>query len=333
MRRIILLIVILLAICYIVVSFTQIQSILDTLSKGNLPFLLIAILFECLCLFNNSVTYASLYRLVGLKEERWQLFLMSTAMTFVNMVTPTAGVGGMAVFLDSARQRKLSTAKVLVVGILYALYEYTTLFFMVLLAFVVLLRRNDLNGGELTAAGILLLIMLIEGAVLYLGYRSSAHLGKILFTLAKWINHLMYRFFHRDLVAPENAFKFSGEIADGVKALQINPKKLVWPFLFSLNNKAILLCVLAFTFLALDTPYSIGTIVGGFSIGQLFYYVSPTPGGVGVVEGVYPIVLSSLRVPLSKALLITLSYRAVTLWFPLLIGFFSFRILLKKQGV
>ena len=61
MRRIILLIVVLLAILYVVVSFTQIESIIDTLRKGNLPFLLAAFVFEAICLFNNTATYRNLH--------------------------------------------------------------------------------------------------------------------------------------------------------------------------------------------------------------------------------------------------------------------------------
>lgn len=333
MRRIILLIVILLAVLYIVVSFTQLESIIETLRKGNLPFLLAAFLFELICLFNNSVTFGALFRLVGMKEDRWHLFLMTTASTFISMITPTGGMGGMAVFIDSARQRKLSTGRVLVVGILYLLYEYASLLCVVMVGFIVLIRRNNLNTGELTAASIMFLIALGDVVVLYLGYKSKDRLGRLLAGLSRLVNRLLKHFIHRDLINVKNAYKLSSEISEGISTLRGNPRKLIWPFLFSLNNKAILISVLAFTFLALDTPYSTGTLIGGFSIGHLFYYISPTPGGVGVVEGIFPLALNSLRVPFAKAVLITLTYRSITLWFPLLVGFVSFRILQKKHGV
>ena len=108
-------------------------------------------------------------------------------------------------------------------------------------------------------------------------------------------------------------------------------KDLIWPFLFALNNKALLICIMAFSFLALGTPFSAGTVVGGVSIAQLFQIVSPTPSGVGIVEGILPFALDALRVSWTAAVLITIVYRAVTLWFPLAVGGIAFRILGKEK--
>jgi glycosyltransferase 2 family protein len=333
MRRIILWIVVALAIVYVVVSFAEIQSIIDTLKKGNLPFLIVALFFALLCLINNSVTWGAIYRLLGIEETHRHLFLMTTASAFVNMIAPSAGIGGLAVFIDSARKRGQSTARVTVAGILYMLYEYMSLFCVILLGFIVLIRRGDLNAGEMTAAGFLLIVALVDGGILILGYKSKQLLGKVLSALARFGNRLLKRFIHRDFVKEESAINFSNEIADGIATIKGSKKKLMWPFLFTLNNKAILICVLAFTFLAMDTPFSTGTLIGGFSIAHLFYYASPTPGGVGIVEGVFPLALSTLRVPFANALLITLTYRALTFWLPLIVGFVSFRLLQRKHGV
>ncbi|MBA4386145.1 MAG: hypothetical protein C0410_15525 [Anaerolinea sp.] len=331
MRRIIQLIVILLAVLYVVISFTQIQTIIETLRLGNFPFLVVAFIFEFICLFNATAVYGSLYQLVGMKETRWNFLLLTTASTFISMIAPSGGMSGLAVIIDSAKQRKLSSGRVLVVGILYLLYEYASLLCVVTIGFVVLLRRGHLGVGEISAALFMLAIALGVGVVLYLGYKSQRQLGLLLTNLSRWANRRVRRFFHRDLINVGNAYYLSTEIADGISTIRAKPKKLIWPFLFALNNKAILICILAFTFMAMNVPYSVGTIIGGFSIGQLFYYISPTPGGVGVVEGVFPLILTTLRVPFGKAVLITFTYRAITLWLPLLIGFISFRILQSRH--
>ena len=332
MRRIIQWIVIVLAIAYVVVSFTQIQTIVESLRQGNLPFLLAAFIFECICLFNATAVYRSLYQLVGMNEGRWNMFLMTTAATFISMIAPSGGMSGMAVFIDSAKSRKLSSGRVLVVGILYLLYEYASLLCVVMAGFVVLIRRGHLSAGEVSAATFMMAIAIVDALILYLGYKSQRRLGYLLSSVTRWFNRLVRPIFHRDLIIVGNAYNLSVEIAEGIKTIRAKPKKIIWPFLFSLNNKAILICVLAFTFMSLGVPYSVGTIVGGYSISQLFYYVSPTPGGVGFVEGLFPLILRTLRVPIGKAMLITLVYRAITLWFPLLVGFISFRILQNKNG-
>ena len=102
---------------------------------------------------------------------------------------------------------------------------------------------------------------------------------------------------------------------------------MVTPLLFTLNNKALLTCILAFSFLALRTPFTSGGLVGGISISYLFFYASPSPSGIGMVEGIMPAVLNTLRVPFTEAVLITLVFRAMTVWLPFVAGGISFRVL------
>lgn len=330
MRKIIVVIVLLLAAAFLSFGIAELQEIRDTLREGNIYFLLAAFLAEIICMCNTSATFGALYRLVGLKEGRGQLFLMTSAANFVNLIAPSAGVGGIAVLLDAAKRRKISTARVVVVGMLYILYEYAALFCILLLGFIVLIRQNDLNVGELIAAGFLVVVALSIGVLLVLGYRFPDQLGNLLARLAELANRIIIRFLHRDYLSVENAYKFSQDVADGISAIRGNRKGLIWPFLFTLNNKVLLLCILALIFLALNTPFTIGTLVGAFSVSYLFFYASPTPSGVGIVEGIMPAALNTLLIPLTNAVLITLAFRGVTLWFPFAIGAISFRLIQKQ---
>jgi hypothetical protein len=72
-------------------------------------------------------------------------------------------------------------------------------------------------------------------------------------------------------------------------------------------------------------PFSAGTIVGGFAITYLFIIVSPTPAGVGLVEGIMPVALRTLRVDFSQAVIVTLAFRGITFWLPLAAGAAAFR--------
>jgi uncharacterized protein (TIRG00374 family) len=107
---------------------------------------------------------------------------------------------------------------------------------------------------------------------------------------------------------------------------------LLIPFLYSLASKALLMCVLLLMFLAFQVPVTAGTIIGGFAIAYLFLIVTPTPAGVGIVEGVMPLALSSLRVPWSEAVVITLAYRGITFWLPLAVGAVAFRIVEREKA-
>jgi len=332
MRKFILLILLFFAVLFVFLSFSELENIIQTLQSSNWIFLSVAFFFECLWLYNMAVTFGSLYRLVEIEEDRSHLFLMATAANFVNVIAPSAGIGGIAIFLDSAKKRSLPTGRVTVVGVLYVLYDYIAFLCVLSLGLIVLFRRGNLSAGELTASAILLLIATAMGSILYLGYKSYAQLGRLLAWAIRLLNRLARPFLHRQYLQEEQGHFFAREIAEGIELLRGKRGQLVWPFLFALNNKALLISVLAFTFLALGTPFSVGTIVGGFSISYLFQIVSPTPSGIGVVEGILPVALTGLRVPWAAAVLITLVYRAVTFWFPLTVGGVAFRILQRQPG-
>jgi glycosyltransferase 2 family protein len=326
MRKFIFLLMLFLAVVFVFLSFSELQNILATLEKSNWIFLTFAFLFEGLWLYNSATTYGALYRLVELEEKRGQLLLMTAAANFVNVIAPSAGIGGMAVFLDTARRRGQPTGRVTVVGVLFVLYDYAAFLCVLALGFIVLIRRGNLTAGEVTATIILLVIALAVASLLWLGYRSSVQLGKVLAWLVRQINKVARPFIHREYIKEESAHFFADEAAEGIDMIRGKRRELIWPFLFALNSKALLICILAFTFLALGTPFSVGTLVGSFSIGYLFLIVTPTPSGVGVVESILPVAMTGLRVPWAAAVLITLVYRGVTFWFPLAVGGIALRL-------
>ncbi len=331
MRKIIIALVLLLAIVFVVLRFSELQNILDTLHHSNYRFLIAAVIIELIWLYNSATVYSTLYRLVGLKEKSTHLILVATAANFVNVVAPSVGIGGMAVFLDDAQRQNHSSGRVTVVGVLYILMDYLAFFCVLTLGLIVLVRRNNLNIGELTAAAILLAIAAGVAFLLYLGYRSVEKLGNALTWMARLINRIMHPFLHRDYLQVDRAHFYAQEIAEGISMFRYKPRDLLWPFMYSLNNFALLLCVLAFTFLTLGTPFTVGTLVAGFAISYLFLIVSPTPSGLGVMEGVMTLILTTLGVKLEAAALITLTYRFLTFWFPLVVGAVAFRILGGKR--
>jgi uncharacterized protein (TIRG00374 family) len=327
MRKIIVALVLFLAVAFVILRFSELKSIAKTIEHSDLRFLLAALAIEVVWMFNSATMYRSLYRLVGLKDENYRLVLVATAATFVNVVAPSVGIGGMAIFVDDAKRHHYSTGRVTVVGVLYLLFDYLAFLCVLALGWVVLIRRNNLNAGEITASMILLGLAITFGMILFLGYRSAEKLGNVLAWGSRLVNRVLRPFIHRDYLREEQAHNFAGEVAEGVAVIRGKGKGLLWPFLFALNNFVLLIGVLMFTFLAYETPFTAGTLVGGFSIGYLFLIVSPTPAGLGVVEGVLTVALNTLRVNWAAAALITLTYRAVTFWFPMVVGAVAFRIL------
>ncbi len=327
MRKFFVVLVLFLAIAFVILSFSELESIVRTLQQGNLWFLGLAVLFEAGWFVIVGLTFRSIYNLLELSEDLQRLTLISAAANFVNVIAPTAGVGGMALLVSDGRRRGLPSGKVTVAGALFLLADYAAFLCVLALGLIVLVRRNNLGAGEITASLILLAIASILAFLVYLGYRSAEALGSVLARGARRINRLLQPFLQRQYLSEDRAYAFAAEMADALASLPEKPRSMLSPVLLALANKAALMGVLVGAFLAFGVPFSGGTIIGGFAIAYLFLIVSPTPSGIGVVEGVMALALSSLRVPWSEAVVITLAYRAITFWLPLAVGAWAFRFL------
>jgi uncharacterized protein (TIRG00374 family) len=325
MRKFIVVVVFFLAIAFVILSFSELQDILATLRHTNPTLLILALGVELFWLLNAALTYHSLYQLMGLEDDSRHLVTVVAAANFINVVAPSVGMGGMAIFINDGSRRGHPPGKVTVAGALFVLFDYVAFLCVLALGLLVLVRRNNLNAGEITASLILLAIACVLAFLLYLGSRSAQALGNALAWMGRQVNRAMRPFIHREYLHEERAHYFAHEVASGLSELRKRPKSLIKPMLLALNNKTLLIVILLLMFLAFKVPISAGTIVAGFAIGYLFFIVSPTPSGIGVVEGVLAIALNSMRVPWDQAVVITLAYRGVTLWFPLGIGALAFR--------
>jgi len=315
---------------FVYLSFGELQTILETLRKGNLWFVLLAILLEIGWFIVAGSTYLSLFRVLGLDGTLYKLSLMAVAANFVNTVAPSAGMGGMAIFISDANRNGHSPGKVTVVSVLFIFLDYIAFLVVLTVGLVVLFKRNDLHPTEIAASAVILAIAVGLGFLMYLGSRSAESLGNALAWMARLANRIAKPFIKRDYLSETRAHEFAREMSEDLKSLPGKFNTLLKPLLFSFANKALMMSVLMVSFLAFQVPFTAGTIIGGFSISYLFLIVSPTPSGIGIVEGIMPLALSSLRVPWSQAVIITLAYRGITFWFPLGVGAIAFRMLHRE---
>lgn len=327
MRKFIVLLILFLGVVLVMFSFSELERTVQTLQQGNLWFILLAFLIQIGWFFLVGITYRSLYRLLGMCESIPNLTKVAAAATFVNVVMPTAGMGGMAIFVNAARKDGHPTGKVTLAAALFVLFDLAAFLAVLGLGLIVLFRRNDLDAGEITASLILLAIASVLAFTLYLGLRSSEAMGNFLARLSRLVNAILKPIIRREYLREERAHEFAHEMADGLASLPDSRRGLLKPLFLAFVNKGLLICILLCAFLAFQVPYSGGTIIGGFAIGYLFMIVSPTPSGIGVVEGILPLALKSLRVLWSQAVVVTIVYRAMTFWVPLGIGALAFRSL------
>ncbi|MCJ7623486.1 MAG: flippase-like domain-containing protein [Anaerolineaceae bacterium] len=325
MRKFIIALVFLLAIILVISRFAELQDIAMVLRQGDWRYVALALLLEIFWLFNLSFTFQAVYNALGLKSKKQHMIILSTTAYFVGTIAPSVGVTGLAIFLADGQRRDYPSGKVTAACMIVLVMEYVALLIVVSLGMIVLFRRKNLNWTEISAFIILFLIALSIILIIYLSMKSPKKLGKIFSWFARFINRVVKLFTKKPGLPVERAKSFAKDISDGIEALKDNPRGLLLPFVFAMLNKAILISIMYLIFLAFKIPYSIGTLVAGFGLANLFLIVSPTPSGVGFVEGILTLYLNSVGIFLEGATIVALGFRGITFWIPLIAGLFTFR--------
>lgn len=320
-------VILLLGVLFVLTRFTELQGILEVLRRGNLLFLGLALLVQAGWIYNLGAFYQTVYRIFDMEETRFHMLQLVTAANFLTIIAPSAGLSAIAIFLADAKRRGRSAAKVTVASVLYVWFEYIGTLAVLVFGLAELAYRNDLHWAEITASIILLAGAMGLSLLIYLGMKSAKALGSVLAWMARAVNRVLRPFLHHDYLQVERAHSFSSEVAEGVAVLRSRPRWIYKPLLLALLNKALLLVVLFLSFQAFRVPVNPGTLVAGLSIAHLFLIVSPTPAGIGIVEGILAVALNSLGIPLEDSTVVTLAYRGFSFWVPFLVGLVTFRLL------
>ena len=325
MRKLFLAVVVLLAVLFLISRQTDLTQVVDTFRRGAPHWLLLAAVLHLISVLNNGVTIRSIYRLLGLGERVGRLMMLWLASVFFTIVTSSGGWGGMVVFVTDGRKRGLPGARVTVALAMYYLFDFISALLLVGLGLVVLIRRGRLEAGEVVATVILSVYATLLASWLVLAWRNPDRLGTVMTKVGTVVNQLLRRFLHRDYLDVGKARALAHDMAAGLADLRQARGGLLVPLALSLSHKALMLSVLFFCFLAFSQPFSAGTLIAAYAIAYMFTVVTPTPAGIGLIEGILTVALAGIGVPLATAALIALAYSGVTLWLPLLYGMMTFR--------
>ena len=331
MRKFLIGMILLLGVIFLLARMSEVQAIGQTIRNGHWYYLSLALVLEIIYIVNVALIYWFIYRKLGIRENIDTLLLASSGAYFANVVAPTAGVSGMAVLLSTARRRGYSTGRTTIAGLLYLIIEYTGFILVLGVGLFVLFRRDTLTIPEIIASGILVLFALTLVGLLLIGLRSEETLTKILSWIVNQTNRLLKPFIKKDVLEEEQTQIFAQDIAGGLKIMKQSPSYMTIPAFLSMINKSLLIGILLLIFLAFNIPFTLGTLIAAYSIGSLFLIVSPTPAGIGTVEGTLTLALSTMYIPMGSAMVVTLAYRGITFWVPLAVGGIAFRMLENHQ--
>jgi uncharacterized protein (TIRG00374 family) len=304
----------------------EIQTLALTLSRGELTWILAAGGMMIPYYLVYAVSYQVAYDAVGIKRSIRELLPVIFGMLFVNLVTPTGGSAGVALFVDDAARRGYSAARTMSGTILQLLADFGSLSMLMIASLVYLSSRGSLFAYHIAGASIQLALTIILSASLMLGLWSPALLLRLLRGLQRLANGLARLARQPNFLEGGWTEEYAAELTEASRSIARRPSRLALAFLAMLVADLLAMAALSLLFLAFRVPASLGAVAVGYVVGILFWMVPLTPQGVGIVESAMTLTFISFDVPAIPAAAITLSFRGLIFWLPTFLGF----ILLRK---
>ena len=324
-RRVLLWLLLIGFIWVVVTRLTEIQTLAQTLAKGSWHWVLVAAVLQVLYFVAMTASYQAAFSTVEVRGRLFELLPVTFAALFVNVVAPSGNVSGMALWADDAARRGESPARTMAGTLLQLIIDFLAFALVLSIGMFYLFQYHDLEVYQIVAALILLLMTLALSGVLALGLWQPQLLRRLLLWLKNTANRLAKLLKRADFFDDEWVERNAKEYTDASAAIARYPGRLARTLGIMVIVHIVDLASLYVLFLAFHYPIHIGALVAGYAMGILFWIVSPTPQGIGVVEGVMTLVFTSLGVPAAVAATVTLAFRGLTFWLPLLIGFIILR--------
>jgi phosphatidylglycerol lysyltransferase len=310
------------AFVWLVVShFTEVKKLASTLAQGQWQWVLAAAALQVVYYLTFTATYQAAFYALGIKRKLLELVPAALGSLFINVVTPTASTAGAALFVDDAARRGHSPARAATATLLQLVADFSSVLLVLAAGMTVLVFYHDLQTYEIIGAVILLLLTATLTGVLLLGIWRPSLVEGLLHWIQAVVNRIGGWFKHPNLLNADWAYTNAAELTAASQAVTEYPSRLVRLLLVMLTAYAVDIASLYVLFHAFGQSIGFGPLVAGFAMGILFWIVSPIPQGIGLVEGIMTLTYTSLGIPAETAAVVSIAFRGLTFWLPLVLGF------------
>jgi phosphatidylglycerol lysyltransferase len=309
---------------WVVVSrFTELHQLRTTLAQGQWNWVLAAILLQMIYYVVFSASYQAAFYTVDIQTRTRDLIPVTLGSLFINVVVPAGGAGGAALFAEDLARRGKPAARAAVGVLLQLIADFSAFTLLLIPGMVFLFIDHDLRAYEIVASVILLLATIGLTGFLLIGIWKPEWMRRLFGASQRTANWLFGRL-HRSLsLADDWAQKNADEFNQASTAVASHPFRLLRTIGTTFLAHVLDIITLYILFRAFNQSIGLGVLVAGYAVGILFWIVSITPQGIGVVEGVMALTFTSLGIPGAVAATVTLTFRGLTFWLPMLLGFLA----------
>jgi uncharacterized protein (TIRG00374 family) len=320
-RRLLLLLLLIGFVVLVTSRFTDLSHLVKTLAQGKWYWIVVALVLHIVYFGLYALLYQYGFDTVEVKSEALKLVPVMFASMVLNALAPTGGTGGAALFIDDAAKRGESGARAAVGTVLVLIVDLATLIPFIIFGMAFMAVHQELQAYHIAGAVALFLFIAFLTLALVLARALPDRLERLFQWVQDAVNRVGDWFKHPNLLAEDWSEKNASQFIDASASIAERPKQLMYTLVLATLLHIVNLVGLYFLFPAFSQSIGLGTLTAGFAMGIVFFVISIFQGA-GAVEGIMTLVYSSAGIPRTKAVVISLTYRGITFWLPLVIGLF-----------
>lgn len=316
----------------VVANAGELRQVWQAVQAADRRYLAAAAGIELAFVVNLALFYRSTFRASRVRAEHGRFFLLTSAAHFVNIISKSGGLGGIALYLQEGRRSGESSARITAAYLAAYVLGYVAYFAVLIAALVLLYVRGSLQTAEVAASIVILAIVVVSVIVMATGLRSKATLERLYLLAARPVNLVARPLRRPPFIDRETAAETVSELYDAVSHVKRNPAAYVVPFAHALLVEVIGVATLYVVARSLYAEVRFDAALVSYAVSILFSMVAVTPGGLGFVEASLGVLLVSFGVDRHTAIAVALIYRLYEFWIPLVLGAIALQLLRERTA-
>ena len=325
MKKALLLVIGIVAVCFLIANADYLASFLATLKTGALVPLVVACVLMLARHLVQAASYDAAFEAVGHKTGFWHNVVLIFSLVFINTFCLFSGATGVAFIIDDAHRTGADAGTSTSGAILSQIGYFAAILVISVIGFLTMLLSGSMNTLFLVGGLALAAVLAALSSMFVVGYRKPRVLFRLFIGIESLINKAL-GLLKRHL-KPAWGRKTAGSFISSASILAKNPQgtlvTVAYASFSAILNMACLVAIgYAFGF------ENVAALVAAFAVAAISVILSPTPQGVGVVEAAIAAILTAHGCSLATATAIALVYRGIMFWIPFCIG----ALLLSQSG-
>ncbi len=310
---------------YLAGSLTSPSALLGHLVRPQWDWAAVALVGQAVTFSLYGGLYKYAFQAVGVPGSARRLVGIIFASIFVKTVVPLTGAAAMTVFIDDASSRGHPGARAAAGTVVVTTIDLLIAVPLVGAGMLVLAEHGRLALYDVVGMWLFFgfVAFLIVGMAVAGAY--PALMEKLLGGARLVVNRVARLARRPPPLSPAWVTGNAGHFAAAAAALPHHRRDIAIAGAYSILLHAVGFAVLYALFLALGKAPDPAVVLAGLGAATVFFVVAIVPDGIGAVEGAMALTFVGLGVNPATAVLVTLGYRVLTIWAPVVLGFFVAR--------